>query len=185
MAQDNFFIGSPLAGAFEYQLQPIAQAEDAVVNGNTSQQSGDAMKTLAETLATLSSLVGALITHVDTIVETSGVTTAALKQEMIMLAESIPQVENRLTSLTTSLFDCSNSKMEDTAAAAGAALKSADEVTKNSIIREVKDDVGRLSDNMLGLERRLGNLEVNVRNIEQLLMRNAKKRKKEVTAKSA
>ena len=31
---------------------------------------GDAMKTLAETLTTLSSLVDALITHVDTIVET-------------------------------------------------------------------------------------------------------------------
>lgn len=175
MAQDNFFVGSPLAGAFEYQLQPIVQAEDAVVDGNTSHQSGDAMKTLAETLTTHSNLIDALLTHIDTIVETSDATTALLKQNVIMLAESIPQVENRLTSLTTSLFACSNSKIEDTAAAAGAALKS----------DGVKDDVGRLSDNMVGLERRLGNLEVSVRNIEQLLMRNVKKRKKEVTAKSA
>lgn len=179
MAQDNFFIGSPLAGAFEYQLQPIVQAEDVVVDGNISQQSGDAMKTLAETLTTFSNLIEALVTHVDTIVERSDYTTALLKQDMIMLTESIFQVENRLTSLTTSLFDSSNSKMEDTAAA------KAEQVSKNNFIREVKDDVGRLSDNMVGLERRLGNLEVSVRNIEQLLMRNVKKRKKEVTAKSA
>ena len=184
MAQDNFFIGSPLAGAFEYQLQPIVQAEDVVVgNGNTSHQSGDAaVKTLAETLTTFSSLLETLITHIDTIVERSDATTAALKQDIMRLAESIPQVENRLTSLTTSLCDGSNSKMEDTAA--GAALKS-DEATKNNIIREVKDDFGTLSGSIVGLERRLGNLEVRVHNIEQVLMKNIKKRKKEVTAKSA
>jgi hypothetical protein len=174
MAQDNFFIGSPLAGAFEYQLQPMVQAEDAVLDGNTSHQPGDAIKTLAETLTTFSKMIEALITHMDTIVQRSDATTAELKQDILRLAECIPQVENRLTSLATSLCGGSNSKMEDTAAAAGAALK-----------REVKDDVGRLSDNMVGLEYRLGNLEVSVRNIEQLLMRNAKKRKKEVTAKSA
>ena len=50
---------------------------------------------------------------------------------------------------------------------------------------EVKDDVGTLPGSVVGLERRLGNLEVTVRNIEQLLMKNIKKRKKEVTAKSA
>lgn len=178
MAQHNFFVGSPLARAFAYKLQPIVQAEDVVVgNGNTSQQSGDAMKTFAETLTTFSNLIDGLITHADIIVQRGDVTTALLKQDMIMLAESISQVENRLTSLTTSLCDGSNSKMEDTAAAAaGVALKS-DEVTK--------DDVGRLSGSIVGLERRLGNLEVSVRNIEQLLMKNIKKRKKEVTAKSA
>ena len=80
MAQHNFFIGSPLAGAFEYQLQPIVQAEDVVVdNGNTSQQSGDAVKTLAETLTTFSCLLETLITHIDTIVERSDATTALLK----------------------------------------------------------------------------------------------------------
>lgn len=170
MAEDDtFIIGSPFTGTFEYQMQP--QATDGAHVG-TFQLSG----TLASTLTNLASLIEGLLGYVDTIVKRSDDTTAALKQDMSRLAESIQRVEERLTYLVTNSNsrkqDIENSNTHDTAGITSS-IKDDDTIA----LLEVKDDISGLSDSIGILEQRLGSLEGRVINIKQVMLKNIKRNK--------
>lgn len=171
---DDFVVGSP--SKFDWLRQLSAASSIAQSNGVCSHsQHGAALQQMAIMVSTMADLSVHVATFVDTIAERSDSTTEESKKEVVMLAESILRVEARLSNLE----DCG--KRKDTVDT----FKSPEVST--DALREVNDRIDAMVDSVDILERRLGGIEGRLLNIEQLLMRNNKRRKmiqNETAAKS-
>lgn len=167
---DTCFTGSPLTDVVvENRRQSTGSLTTQTDNGvDATSCPRSALQMVATSLTTLTNLINASTTYVDTISDRSDVAIAALKQDLVTLAESILRVEARLDTLE------SDNTKKNTADITMAAASKDD------------DNVDTFSDSVDILEQRLGSLESRVRNLEQLLMKNMKRcNYKEIVAKSA
>jgi Mg2+ and Co2+ transporter CorA len=167
---DDFVVGSP--SKFDWQRQSSSTASSTAQTDGVDSQQGAALQKFANMISTMAELIEASNTYVDTIAERSDNTTEEMKKDVVMLAESILRVEARLSTL-----EDSNRKRKDTA-----------DTSFKDALREINDRIDTMADSVDILEKRLGGIEGRVLNIEQLLMRNNKRRKiqnETVAAKSA